>query len=328
MTVPFRSAGSLALMGAILSTSSSAQSTSHLTYSGSVRTVPSSPLGPFGNAAVGDAVTIEFDAQLPGTAGAANTRDYTVDPTSIVVSVGAATDTGAPGTTPVFSLKFDPASETAFGLIPVLSSGLNVTVLAFDFLPIGSFTSNDLSQQNGTYPTSDFDLISIAVGPSSSSNGIEVDFESLVIESDGGLGTAYCDTALNSTGAAGQLAASGTPVVSSNNLTLTASVLPPLAFGFFIVSDAQGFVQNPGGSAGNLCLSGSIGRFVGPGEIQQSSLGGAFSLPLNLASLPSPNGFFAVAAGDTLNFQTWFRDSTPAGTPTSNFTSGLSVLFQ
>ncbi|MEM9801024.1 MAG: hypothetical protein AAGA20_11920, partial [Planctomycetota bacterium] len=89
----------------------------------------------------------------------------------------------------------------------------------------------------------------------------------------------------------------------------------------------QSFVVNPGGSAGNLCLGGSIGRFVGPGQIQNSGAAGAISLATNLDLQPTPTGPVQVVAGETWNYTCWFRDSA-SGTPTSNFSDGLEVIFQ
>ena len=110
-------------------------------------------------------------------------------------------------------------------------------------------------------------------------------------------------------------------------MTLEASSLPTSAFGFFLVSDTQGFTAMPGGSMGNLCLAGSIGRYVGPGEIQNSGAAGAISLAIDLTSVPQPTGPVAVVAGETWNFQAWTRDSV-GGQATSNFTDGLSIVFQ
>jgi len=47
-------------------------------------------------------------------------------------------------------------------------------------------------------------------------------------------------------------------------------------------------------------------------------------LVLDLNTLP--NGQGAVQPGETWNYTAWFRDSNP--TATSNFTDGLSILFQ
>ena len=108
---------------------------------------------------------------------------------------------------------------------------------------------------------------------------------------------------------------------------LEATVLPQNSFGFFVTSMGQGFVMNPGGSAGNLCLSGAVGRYVGSGQIQNSGTAGAFSLAVNLTQHPTPTGFISVAPAETWNFQVWFRDS-DMGVPTSNFTDGLEITFQ
>jgi hypothetical protein len=143
---------------------------------------------------------------------------------------------------------------------------------------------------------------------------------------NGGIGIAYCMAVANSTGVTGVLGAMGSLTVSDNDVTLTASSLPVNAFGFFVVSRDQGFVMNPGGSSGNLCISGSVGRYVGPGQIQNSGAGGAFSLALDLMAIPQPTGSIGTAPGDTWNFQTWYRDAV-GGVPTSNFTQGLEIMF-
>lgn len=140
------------------------------------------------------------------------------------------------------------------------------------------------------------------------------------------IGTAYCAANSNSTGVAGLLGAQGSAAVSANTVALTASQLPLNSFGFFLTSRTQGFIAGPGGSSGNLCLGGSIGRYVGPGQIKNSGAAGAFSLTLDLTRHPTPTGFIVVVAGDTWNFQAWFRDSA-LGAATSNFTRGLTVTF-
>jgi len=153
-------------------------------------------------------------------------------------------------------------------------------------------------------------------------------FDNLVVEEVGGaIGVNYCNPNANSTGATGRISASGSNIATNNNLTLLADRLPNNSFGFFLTSQSQGFIQNPGGSAGNLCLSGGIGRYVGPGQIKNSGTAGAFSLALNLTQTPQPTGTTAVTAGQTWNFTTWYRDVV-GGSATSNFTDGFSVSFQ
>ena len=143
----------------------------------------------------------------------------------------------------------------------------------------------------------------------------------------GGVGTSYCTANPNSTGNAGVISATGSALAAGNNVTLTADQLPLNAFGFFLTSQSQGLVMNPGGSQGNLCLGGSIGRYVGPGQIKNSGAAGSIELLLDLTQTPTPMGLVQVNAGETWNFTTWHRDSSPGGA-TSNFTDGVSILFQ
>ncbi|MGD2017245.1 MAG: hypothetical protein PVJ89_03965 [Planctomycetota bacterium] len=139
-------------------------------------------------------------------------------------------------------------------------------------------------------------------------------------------GTNYCAANNNSTGSPASMSASGSNSVSANDLVLEANDLPINSFGFFLTSQTQGFVANPGGSEGNLCLGGAIGRYVGPGQIQNSGATGMISLAIDNTQVPQPTGFAAVAAGDTWNFQLWHRDSS-GGSPTSNFTDGYEITF-
>ncbi len=149
----------------------------------------------------------------------------------------------------------------------------------------------------------------------------------LVIDTGGTLGVNYCAASLNSTGSTGVISATGSIFAANNDITLTASALPTGAFGFFITSQTQGFVAMPNGSAGNLCVLGTIGRYVGAGQIQNTGVAGEFSLTIDLTLTPQPTGLVSVASGETWNFQAWHRDVV-AGSITSNFTDGLEITFQ
>jgi hypothetical protein len=143
-----------------------------------------------------------------------------------------------------------------------------------------------------------------------------------------GIGTNYCTATQNSTGTSGIIAALGSPSVAANDVTLRADRLPRNAFSCFLTSRDQGFVAHPAGSSGNLCLGGTIGRYVGPGQIQNSGQAGSIVLALNLAHTPQPTGFVAIVAGDTWNFTCWHRQSDVGGVASSNFTDGLSIGFE
>lgn len=149
------------------------------------------------------------------------------------------------------------------------------------------------------------------------------DFQVLETICDGGPGTNYCTSNPNSTGLPGTLSATGSDVVADDDLTLHASQLPANQFGFLIASQTQGFVSNPGGSQGDLCLGGQILRFSS--QTQSSGAAGEFSVEVDLTFFPPPYGG-PVLPGQTWNFQAWYRDVNPM--PTSNFTDGRSVLFK
>ncbi|MDA1265781.1 MAG: hypothetical protein O2816_11935 [Planctomycetota bacterium] len=63
--------------------------------------------------------------------------------------------------------------------------------------------------------------------------------------------------------------------------------------------------------------SAQVGNSCGAGELQIS---------VDLTALPRPGGPISVMAGETWNFQLWFRDLNPG--PTSNFTDAISITFQ
>jgi hypothetical protein len=138
--------------------------------------------------------------------------------------------------------------------------------------------------------------------------------------------TRYCTPANpNSTGHPGRMIAAGSNTLVANDLTLVANWLPQSSFGYFLTSRTQTHVVGPGGSQGDLCVGGLVGRFVGPGQILSSGTAGSISLAIDLTQMPQPAGSVAAQPGETWNFQAWHRDANP--TPTSNFTDAVSVLF-
>jgi len=143
------------------------------------------------------------------------------------------------------------------------------------------------------------------------------------------VGTSYCSPSVpNSSGNSARIEGVGSSVALTNNVTLVANRLPANQFGFFVTGRVQQVTTNPGGSQGNLCIGGTIGRYVGPGFIKFSGPGGTFDLRIDLNRTPFGNVFVSIAAGETWNFQAWFRDTGPQGQPWSNFTNGLTILFQ
>jgi len=143
----------------------------------------------------------------------------------------------------------------------------------------------------------------------------------------GPIGASYCSPAVaNSTGFPGALRTYGSALAAADSLVLVATELPAGSFGFFLTSRTQGLVANPGGSQGNLCLGGAIGRYVGPGQVRSTGTGDTFALRPRLGATPTPGGLVQVGAGETWNFQAWYRDAV-GGSATSNFTDGVSVVY-
>lgn len=145
-----------------------------------------------------------------------------------------------------------------------------------------------------------------------------------IVEIESFVGNSYCGPAVvNSSGNPGTIRAMGSAAVANNDLMLVASDLPLSQFGFFLNSMTQGLINHPGGSQGNLCIVGSLGRYNA--QIFNSGASGTGSITLDLSQTPTPTGPVSIMIGDTWNFQCWYRDLNP--TPVSNFTDAVSVLF-
>jgi hypothetical protein len=133
---------------------------------------------------------------------------------------------------------------------------------------------------------------------------------------------------------AGQVDATGNAQVALDDLTLQASRLPAGSFAYFITSESLvPPVMMPGGSQGNLCLGGSIGRFLpqvgtvdASGTYRISTDPSAGPQRFSLSAFPQPNGTVPVQPGETWHFQCWHRDSV-GGAATSNFTEGVAITF-
>lgn len=145
------------------------------------------------------------------------------------------------------------------------------------------------------------------------------------------IGTNYCMSTLNSTGAMTELTATGSETVGDDDICLLASNMAPGSLAFFITSQTQGFVANPGGSAGNLCVVGKVGRFLqninqlktsdAMGQVSLNTAAGEWSV--NSIPIATPPLFYSAVAGTTTSFQLWHRDI--GG---SNFSNGLSIDWQ
>ncbi|MCP5022820.1 MAG: VCBS repeat-containing protein [bacterium] len=142
------------------------------------------------------------------------------------------------------------------------------------------------------------------------------------------IGTNYCGPAIvNSSASPARMSATGSPLASVNDLTIHAEGLPLNQFGYFLVSNAGGLIVTPGGSQGNLCLGGAIGRLNQGNQIRFSGTTGTIELVVDLSMIPTPGAPAAVQAGEVWYFTSWFRDNL-FGFQTSNFSDGLEISFR
>ncbi|MEM9381832.1 MAG: trypsin-like serine protease [Planctomycetota bacterium] len=154
--------------------------------------------------------------------------------------------------------------------------------------------------------------------------GVDGVFVGLIACDPTAIGVPECGPAVaHSGGAPATLRARGSETAADNDVLLIAESLPTNTTGYFLTSTDSAFVPGAGGSSGNLCLGGSVGRYVG--NVMNSGPGGAIQLQLDLTNTPQPMGSVSVMAGETWRYQAWFRDFTLF--PTSNFTDALAITF-
>lgn len=128
----------------------------------------------------------------------------------------------------------------------------------------------------------------------------------------------YCLALPNTTGQPAAISFSGTHSFAANDLVLLASDCPPGQIGLFFYGSQQAFL--PLGS-GIRCVGGQLFRLSPASAIDAS---GNATRTLDTGALPNVNG--QISAGQTWNFQFWFRDPGD-GSGEVNQTDGLEVTF-
>lgn len=137
------------------------------------------------------------------------------------------------------------------------------------------------------------------------------------------VGQSECQSGINSSGLAAVITARGSRSVLANDLTLWATQMAPNQSGILLASTTAGFTANPGGSFGDLCLGGAIGRIADP--VLFTGPFGEVSRRLDLGGLATPTGLVMAQAGETWRFQAWFRDF--IGTQGSHLSDAVAVTF-
>lgn len=130
----------------------------------------------------------------------------------------------------------------------------------------------------------------------------------------------YCSSMSNSAGFLGaEIGFIGNASIAANDLTLRCTLLPANVFGIFFYGDNQ--ISTTFGD-GLLCTNGNIKRL----GVQATDSMGVVERSLDLTAAPFDSGSGQAIAGQSKNFQFWFRDVAggPAGFNTSN---GLAVTW-
>lgn len=223
---------------------------------------------------------------------------YTIDPTD-----ASATLVGPTGLVSEFAqgMDFDWRDDTLYAHL-------------YQGGGAGVFGSLDLATGSITNP----------VITSGNTPELELEFAIRTTASGRRIGTNYCTSNPNSTGAVGALAGLGSASVADQSVLLRATSLPANRFGIFVVSR---FPASPGplaGSDGLLCLGSPLGRYRSASQIQSSGAAGTFELDIDLNAIPVGSAPVAVQPGDEWHFQAWFRETVGAG---SNTTSALRIDF-
>ncbi|MEM8711366.1 MAG: hypothetical protein AAGG01_10475 [Planctomycetota bacterium] len=134
-----------------------------------------------------------------------------------------------------------------------------------------------------------------------------------------------CEGNPSSIGQSAALAAIGSPIADSNEVTLEAYQLPPSARGHALLARSAIAPTTPPGSDGELCLGSPMARRVG--GLFVASQSGVASVLLDLTDVPLSTGPASVLAGETWYAQAWYRDAVGSA-PTSNFTDALELAFR
>ena len=177
----------------------------------------------------------------------------------------------------------------------------NVETLAFS----SSWTQVSFEVSSLLTPTNNMRLRFIATDAGTGSI-VEAAIDDLTIDEYGcgsGCGPVvnYCLTSPNSVGSGSVMSSNGSASVAANDLVLLASGGPANQPGLFYYGNTQ--TQLPFGN-GFRCVGGTTVRL----PVANADGGGNAARALDLQNLP---GASVISAGDTVNFQYWYRD--PAG---------------
>ena len=210
------------------------------------------------------------------------------------------------------------------------TSTIDLDIYASTFFWNGTTLVASEAHQNMAFSgTHEYDPVLCAAygsgGPRRETVGVWTDFDSLNSEYDveGGtylagaapLGQSGCTSVANSSGAASQITASGSPFISDQNITLTATQNPSNVVGLFFFGTAS--LQVPFGD-GYRCVGGFIQRMY---RIASTDSSGTAQRAVDWTK-----GYANSIVPGPLYFQYWFRD-TAAGNSGFNLSNAFHATF-
>lgn len=139
------------------------------------------------------------------------------------------------------------------------------------------------------------------------------------------MGLPHCSSQPHVGGHRARIQALGSTVLADHDLSLRCVDMPTQAYALFIASRDAGFVPGAGGSQGDLCLGGTLGRYNA--QLQNSGTAGMVEIPVDLTAIPAGPSLVAAVPGATWHFQCWFRDLA-GGVATSNFSDAVGVTLR
>lgn len=136
--------------------------------------------------------------------------------------------------------------------------------------------------------------------------------------------TNYCQAQPNSAGTTATIGGSGSSSIADNNFLVAAGGVPAGSIGLFFYGPEQ---QSSPSGAGTLCVDrNATTRMTRMYPTQTPDFLGSVFRQVDFTDPLHSTGQGAIAAGQTVNFQFWYRDNV-TGMPSWNFSNGLSVLF-
>ena len=135
------------------------------------------------------------------------------------------------------------------------------------------------------------------------------------------IGDTICAGAPNPTGSPATLELRGSATAHAGVIDFAVTGMPPTSPGLLFAGQQATNQPNPGGGAGNLCVTGGVVRL----RTAAADGTGRWTHALELPE-PGQSGTLPVTAGSTWYFQLWYRQ--PGSPPSSNFSSAVRVMFE